>query len=176
MNFTAVSQGRQYDRLALMYFGDTEVWRTSTAEPVPPPGIHWTYLKDMTEYLHFWKSPQTLIFDLGNLVDDKYTGTFNTTLTATFFMSDVETGAAPPADAIIPISARKGASNEVSQFTLPADNATNTIDFPQNVKRAVFSVSANGQASEEFVRNHRCYFIHVLALRLGSETLSRALS
>lgn len=38
----------------------------------------------------------------------------------------------------------------MSQFTLPADNATNTIAFPQNAKRAVFSVSANGQANEEF--------------------------
>ncbi|KAI5927169.1 peptide N-acetyl-beta-D-glucosaminyl asparaginase amidase A-domain-containing protein [Camillea tinctor] len=150
MNFTAVSAGRQFDRLALMYFGDTEVWRTSTAEPTPAPGIHWTYMKDMTEYLYFWKSPQTLIFDLGNLLDDRYTGSFNTTLTATFLTVDSDEDVVVPADVIIPISARKGASNEVSQFTLPADNATNTIGFPQNVKRAVFSLSANGQATEEF--------------------------
>jgi len=25
LNFTSVSHGRQYDRLAIMYFGDTEV-------------------------------------------------------------------------------------------------------------------------------------------------------
>lgn len=150
MNFTVVSQGRQFDRLALMYFGDTEVWRTSTAEPNQPPGIHWTFLKDMTEYLYFWKSSQKLIFDLGNLVDDKYTGSFNATLTATFFLANVTTENPPPADVIVPISARKGAENGASHFTLPAENATNTISFPQNVNRAVFSISANGQASEEF--------------------------
>ncbi|KAI1773420.1 hypothetical protein F4818DRAFT_449179 [Hypoxylon cercidicola] len=150
MNFTVVSQGRQFDRLALMYFGDTEVWRTSTAEPTLPPGIRWTFLKDMTEYLYFWKSPQKLIFDLGNLIDDKYTGSFNITLTATFFTANVETDTAPPADLIIPISARKREVNEASQFMLPADNATNTISLPRNVNRAVFSISANGQASEEF--------------------------
>ncbi|KAI0891359.1 hypothetical protein F4806DRAFT_506585 [Annulohypoxylon nitens] len=150
MNFTVVSQGRQFDRLALMYFGDTEVWRTSTAEPTQPPGIHWTFLKDMTEYLYFWKSPQKLIFDLGNLVDDKYTGSFNATLTATFFLANVTTDNRSPADVIVPISARKGAENGASHFTLPAENATNTISFPQNVNRAVFSISANGQASEEF--------------------------
>lgn len=150
MNFTVVSQGRQFDRLALMYMGDTEVWRTSTAEPTQPPGIRWVYMKDMTEYLYFWKQPQKIIFDLGNLIDDKYTGSFNTTLTATFFKADVDTGAAPPSDLIIPISARKGSADAVSQFTLPQDNATNTISFPQNANRAVFSVSANGQASEEF--------------------------
>ncbi|KAI1389383.1 peptide-N4-(N-acetyl-beta-glucosaminyl)asparagine amidase A [Hypoxylon trugodes] len=150
MNFTVVSEGRQFDRLALMYFGDTEVWRTSTAEPTQPPGIRWTFLKDMTEYMYFWKSPQKLIFDLGNLMDDKYTGSFNATLTATFFVAEVETDAAPPADIIIPISTRKGATDGASQFTLPAEMATNTIGFPRNVNRAVFSISANGQASEEF--------------------------
>jgi len=68
INFTVVSHGRQYDRLAIMYLGDTEVWRTSTAEPTTPPGIRWVYLKDMTQYLSFWKEPQKLIFDLGNLI------------------------------------------------------------------------------------------------------------
>ncbi|KAK3685478.1 peptide N-acetyl-beta-D-glucosaminyl asparaginase amidase A-domain-containing protein [Podospora appendiculata] len=150
LNFTVVSYGRQFDRLALMYFGDTEVWRTSTAEPTVPPGIRWVYLKDTTEYLYFWRSPQTVIFDLGNLIDDKYTGIFNTTLTATFFHSDVATDAAPPSDLIIPISARQGANKAVSQFTLPQQNATNTISFPRNARRAVFSLSTCGQASEEF--------------------------
>ncbi|KAH7632630.1 peptide N-acetyl-beta-D-glucosaminyl asparaginase amidase A-domain-containing protein [Sordaria sp. MPI-SDFR-AT-0083] len=151
MNFTVVSEGRQYDRLALMYLGDTEVWRTSTAEPVVPPGIRWEYLKDMTEYLSLWQQKQKIIFDLGNLVNDKYTGIFNTTLTATFFHSDVATNAAPPSDLIIPVSARQSANNGISQFTLPKDNATNTIsNFPRNARRAVFSVSANGQGNEEF--------------------------
>lgn len=151
MNYTVVSEGRQFDRLALMYFNDTEVWRTSTSEPTSAPGIRWTYLKDMTEYLSIWQEPQKLIFDLGNLITDIYTASFNTTLTATFFYDDgVDVATAAPADLIIPISARQSASDAVSQFTLPADNATNTVAFPQNVKRAVFSVSANGQSNEEF--------------------------
>lgn len=146
MNFTVTSKGRQFDRLALMYFNDTEVWRTSTAEPTVN-GIRWEYIKDMSEFLYIWKSPQTLIFDLGNLVDDTYTGLFNTTLTATFFTSQ---DTVEPADLIIPISARHGNTSQASLFTLPSDNATNTISFPRNVNRAVFSVSACGQAAEEF--------------------------
>ncbi|PQE32129.1 Peptide-N4-(N-acetyl-beta-glucosaminyl)asparagine amidase A protein [Rutstroemia sp. NJR-2017a WRK4] len=146
MNFTVTSRGRQFDRLALMYFGDSEVWRTSTAEPTTN-GIRWEYIKDMTEYLYFWNSPQTLIFDLGNLIDDTYTGFFNTTLTATFFTSQETVS---PADLIIPISARHGSEDAVSVFTVPGDNATNTISFPQNANRAVFTVSACGQSAEEF--------------------------
>lgn len=51
-----------------MFLNDTEVWRTSTAEPKPAPGIVWSYIKDMTQYLSLWKSSQKLIFDLGNLI------------------------------------------------------------------------------------------------------------
>ncbi|KAL2264713.1 hypothetical protein VTJ83DRAFT_7223 [Remersonia thermophila] len=151
LNFSAVVHGRQYDRLAIMYFGDTEVWRTSTAQPTPPPGISWIYLKDMTEYLYFWKSPQKIIFDLGNLINEKYTGIFNTTMTAIFYKDDnVATDQAPPSDMVIPISARRGAENGVSRFMLPNEKAANTIVLPRNIRRAVFTVSANGQASEEF--------------------------
>lgn len=146
MNLTVTSRGRQFDRLALMYFGDSEVFRTSTAEPTVN-GIEWTYVKDMTEFLYFWNSPQTLIFDLGNLIDSTYTGFFNTTLTASFFTSQ-ET--AKPADLILPISARQSAEKAVSVFSLPSQNASNTISFPRNANRAVFTVSACGQSAEEF--------------------------
>jgi hypothetical protein len=146
MNFTVTSQGRQYDRLALMYFGDTEVWRTSTAEPTTN-GIEWTYIKDMTEFMSLWNSPQKLIFDLGNLVNNIYTGSYNTTLIATFFTSQ---DTVEPASLIIPISTRSGADNVGSVFTLPSQNATNTVSFPRNANRAVFSVYACGQADEEF--------------------------
>ncbi|GKT60351.1 peptide-N4-(N-acetyl-beta-glucosaminyl) asparagine amidase A [Colletotrichum tofieldiae] len=150
VNFTATSAGRQLDRLALWYLGDTEVWRTSTAEPRAAPGIIWTYWKDMTPYLSLWKSPQKIIFDLPNLIDDRYTGPFNCTLTATFFRSDVQTDNAPPADLIIPISSRNASSNTGSAWQVPEREAVSTIKFPRNANRAVFSVSANGQGTEEF--------------------------
>ncbi|KAL3420663.1 peptide-n4-(n-acetyl-beta-glucosaminyl)asparagine amidase a [Phlyctema vagabunda] len=146
MNFTVTSRGRQFDRLALMYFGDTEVFRTSTAEPTVA-GIKWTYMKDMSEYLYFWNAPQKIIFDLGNIIDSTYTGFFNTTLTATFFTSQE---VPEPAALIVPISARQGASNGASVFMVPTVNATNTVTLPRNINRAVFTVSACGQASEEF--------------------------
>jgi hypothetical protein len=129
-----------------MYFNDTELWRTSTAEPTTN-GIRWEYIKDMTEYMYFWNSPQKLIFDLGNLIDSTYTGYYNTTLTVTFFTSQ---DTVEPASLIIPISARNGAASSSSMFIIPSDNATNTVSFPRNVNRAVFSVSACGQSTEEF--------------------------
>lgn len=151
MNFTVVSEGRQFDRLAIMWLGDNEVWRTSTAEPKPHPGIAWTYWKDMTTYLALWKQPQKLIFDLGNIVNDKYTGSFNATLTATFIQDQNLTGpAAPPADQIVPLSAGNGATGKGSAFTYPDEKAEKAITLPRNIKRAVLSIAATGQSDEEF--------------------------
>ncbi|KAI1822729.1 peptide N-acetyl-beta-D-glucosaminyl asparaginase amidase A-domain-containing protein [Xylaria intraflava] len=155
INFTTLVKGRQYDRTGIMYLNDTEVWRTSTAEP-NPTGIRWEWLKDMTAFLSLWREPQTIIFDLENNVDSTYTGLINTTLTATFFTrpnTDDVDGVTPfqPADLIIPISKRLGASGMPSQFVYPGDRAENTItNFPRNANRAVFTVDVKGQANEEF--------------------------
>ena len=146
INLTVTSSGRQFDRLALMYLGDIEIFRTSTAEPTAT-GIIWTYAKDMSAYLSLWKQPQTLIFDLGNLVDSTYTGSFNATLTAAFV-----TRPDPPlaADLILPISAQQSAQNGTSAFVLPTDNATTMQTILLGASRAIVSLSACGQATEEF--------------------------
>ncbi|KAG6002934.1 hypothetical protein E4U21_002499 [Claviceps maximensis] len=151
VNFTVVSEGHQFDRLATMWLNDTEVWRTSTAEPKLHPGISWTYWKDMTNYMALWKQPQTLIFDLGNLINDKYTASFNATLTATYFREETNDAdpLAAPADQILPISAGKGMSHTGSAWIFPDEAAVASVSLPRNVKRAVVSIAATGQADEE---------------------------
>ncbi|KAL1612355.1 hypothetical protein SLS60_000581 [Paraconiothyrium brasiliense] len=146
INFTVTSAGRQFDRLALMYFNDTEVWRTSTAEPTQN-GIFWTYVKDMSNYLSLFQEPQKIIFDLGNLIDDTYTGKWETTLTATFFSAEDTIDAA---NVIIPISAHQSSLDKSSAFVVPDSKAVDTLTLPRNVKKAVVSLSAVGQATEEF--------------------------
>ena len=146
MNFTVVSQGRQFDRLGLMYLGDVEVFRTSTAEPTAA-GIIWTYIKEMEQYNVLWQNDQKLIFDLGNIVNSIYTGPYYTTLTATFFTVP---GSQPTADTILPISAEQSSENMASAFSLPGQNASVSYTLPQNIERAVVSLSACGQATEEF--------------------------
>lgn len=130
-----------------MFFNDTEIWRTSTAEPTQN-GIIWTYVKDMSVFLPLFKEPQKIIFDLGNIVDDTYTGSWNTTLTATFFQ--VEDDTIDAVDVIIPVSARQSVTDSPSGFVVPDSKAINTLVIPKNTERAVFSISACGQAAEEF--------------------------
>ncbi len=146
INFTVTVAGRQYDRLAMMYLTNVEVWRTSTAEPIKT-GIIWTYTKDLSAYLQLWKQPQTLIFELDNIYDSTYTGEYNTTMTATFFTVE---DAPVKADAILPISSLSGGAGMQSIFTIPTDDATVAYSIPNNVTRAMVSISANGQINEEF--------------------------
>jgi len=146
INFTVTSAGRQFDRLGLMFLGDIEVFRTSTAEPTVN-GIAWTYVKEMDQYDALWKTQQKIIFDLGNLIDATYTAAFNTTLTATFFTVP---NTQPAADSILPISARLSSVNMPSAFQVPTQNASVSYQLPRNVERAVVSLSACGQSAEEF--------------------------
>lgn len=101
----------------------------------------------MQQYDALWKTNQKLIFDLGNLVDSTYTGIYNTTLTATFFTVP---DSPLTADEILPISAMRSAQNQGSVFRVPGQNASVSYTLSQNVKRAVVSLQACGQATEEF--------------------------
>ncbi|KAK2040094.1 hypothetical protein LZ31DRAFT_558209 [Colletotrichum somersetense] len=148
INFTVEVKGRQFDRWGSVFLGDVNIFATSTAEPTAN-GITWTWLKDSTPYLSLWKQPQTLIFQLDNVITDVYTGLLNSTLTATFFNSPVQSGGQAPADLILPVSAQKSPVTG-SFWTYPEENASASLRFPRNVNRAVFSSSVKGQGSEEF--------------------------
>lgn len=146
INLTVTSKGTQFDRLGMLYLGDIEVFRTSTAEPTQE-GIVWTYLKEMYHYGPLWKTDQKIIFDLGNLVNEIYTGTFNTTLTATFFTAS---DTPDVADMILPISAQRSSAGQGSAFSVPAQPAIVVHEFPLNIEKAVVSLAACGQGQEEF--------------------------
>lgn len=145
-NLTVLSAGKQFDRLGTVSFGDIELFRTSTAEPTVG-GISWTYLKDMTNFLPLFKQEQTIIFDLGNLINEVYTAPFNVTLTAAYFTAD---DSIVPADLIVPISKHQGTVGQPSYFSYPDETASDALSLPRSIRRAVITVAATGQATEEF--------------------------
>lgn len=102
-NISVTSHGRQFDRLALLFLGDIEVWRTSTAMPIDV-GIYWSYQQDMTTFDTILKIEQSVIFDLSNVYSDLYTGAYNVALEALYY-NDQYVPDLSPADHILPISA-----------------------------------------------------------------------
>lgn len=145
-NMTVTSSGINYDRLALLYLGDIEVWRSTTAMPVRT-GIYYSFVKDMTAYVSLLKAEQKVIMQMDNIYDSVFTGNFNVTITGLFYN---DKGNVNPADTILPISSLSSASNKTSVFSLPDENATVTLTLPRNVERAVVSVFASGNGNEEF--------------------------
>jgi hypothetical protein len=145
-NLSVTSAGINYDRLGLIFFGDIEIWRTTTAMPVRT-GIYWNYQKNMTMYDALLRSEQKVIIELDNLYDSVFTGNYNVTITALYY-NDYET--VTPADLILPISSQSSAENETSAFSLPDENATVSFTLPRNVERAVVSILASGNGDEEF--------------------------
>ncbi|KAI8957927.1 hypothetical protein F5Y11DRAFT_61718 [Daldinia sp. FL1419] len=148
-NLSVVSSGRQYDRLATLWLGDIEVWRTSTAMPIQS-GIHWSFQKDMTIWHSLLIKNQKIIFDLGNLIDgDRYTGFFNVTIEALYY-DDKYAAGFHPAGHVYPISTRSSSNNTTSLFSLPSDNGSVDLTIPRNTRNAVVSIMASGNGAEEF--------------------------
>lgn len=153
----------QYDRLIQVFVGDTEVWRSSTAEPVGSPLVQFGFEKDVSEYLALFKEPQTITFVLGNVVQDGLQGQFDTN----FFIEFLKSGDGPhpgtqiggaltwnygtggdyfrPADVVHGLSKGNGDS-----YSFPDDTAKTSIQLPRNTTRAVVEIHASGNSNEEF--------------------------
>ena len=100
--------------------------------------IHWSFQKDMTIFDTLLREEQKVIFDLSNVYGGLYTGAFNVTMEALYFNDYYEN--LDPADMIYPISALASSQNISSVMSLPDDNGTVSIIFPQNIKSAVVSI------------------------------------
>lgn len=148
-NLSVTSKGQQYDRLATLFFGDVEIWRTSTAMPIAD-GIHWDFQKDLSVFDVLLREEQKIILDLGNVVDgDLYTGAYSLTLEALYF-DDTYPDGFHPAELIYPISNRSASENQSSVFSLPDDSGSVALSLPRNIKTAVVSIMASGNGNEEF--------------------------
>lgn len=84
---TVTGFGIKYDRLALLYLGDIELWRSTTAMPIRS-GFYYTFLKDMTPYSSLLRQQQKVIMQLDNIYDSVLTGNFNVTITALYYNDD----------------------------------------------------------------------------------------
>jgi hypothetical protein len=140
--------GRQYDRLAGVWIGGTEVFRTSTPEP-DPAGISWHVDADISRFIPLLRTPQPLVADLGNIVNSTYTGIYHMTLTVTYYQADAAHPAAQVADQVIPVS--QGGTTSAGWWALTAgQTATQSVTFPRNLTSATLEVFARGGGCEEF--------------------------
>ncbi|NUR61647.1 MAG: hypothetical protein HOV87_23755 [Catenulispora sp.] len=139
--------GRQYDRLAGVWIGGAEVFRTSTPEP-DPAGISWHVDQDLSAFIPLLRTPQPLVVDLGNIVNETYTGTYHMTMTVTYYQADKHHPEAAHSDVVVPVSQSTSAPG---WWGLTAgQTATSTLTLPRNTVDARLQVYARGGGCEEF--------------------------
>ena len=111
-------------------------------------GIHFTFSKDITAFKALLNSPQPLVVDIGNYVVGPYNGSFNASLSVSFY-NILSPLAQIPSDNVISLSKRlKNGHN--THFSLPNDDASTSISIPTNTSRLVLDVLASGNGEEEF--------------------------
>lgn len=146
LDWTGSVAGRQYDRLAGVWLGGAEIFRTSTPEP-DPAGITWHVAKDISAFIPLLSHPEPVVADLGNIVDSTYTGVYHMTMTFTYYQANRTYRPAAHADQIVPLSA---SSTSAGWYTLGAgQSAAKTVTLPRNLTSVTAEVYARGGGCDE---------------------------
>ncbi len=145
-NFS-VTAGIQFDRTANIWLGGTNIYFGTTAEPSPTFGPDWHVESDLTEYAPLFLTSQAGQVDIGNLVNDQYTGIIYGSADVEFY--PLEQGATQnprPFDQVLPLSSTPGTVTLAS----PTDTLSATFTLPMNIQRAFLDVYAQSQNADEF--------------------------
>lgn len=168
--------GVQYDRLAHLYVGGAEIWRTSTIEPGGNL-VFSSVKKDVSTYSKLFEESSDVLFQLDNVVTDWLTGKFHIQLYADFYYTDLlsshseEFGAygadvevtadkykifdiRKPADQVFPLITKDNKKSPPVYY-FPTDELTFKLpQVPRNTTRLKLAVFASGNAQEEFWFNN----------------------
>ena len=134
-------KGVQYDRLGHITIGGVGVFRTSTPEP-STDGISWDVQKDVSSYIPLLRTTQPVVMELGNVVDDTYTGVLDITVTLDFYTTGRGAPAARTADAVLPLQDQSRVDSDL----------IGTATLPRNTTRLLGEVyvTGSGGGCEEF--------------------------
>ncbi|SGZ48046.1 CIC11C00000002887 [Sungouiella intermedia] len=156
--------GIQYDRLAHLYVGGAEIWRTSTIEPGSRE-VFSEFKKDVSSYASLFQKKTDILFQLDNIVSDWLTGKFHIELTADFYESkhvstDSEEGTIAdqylvfdvrkPASKVYPLVDKKDSRSPPIEY-LPTDTFVFKLpEVSKNTTRLKLAAFVSGNGNEEF--------------------------
>jgi len=174
MSITGTEQGRQYDRLAEVSDGPTQIFLGVTPEPTPA-GITWHVQKDITGYLPILSGTRTFSTYVDNYLSAIDTGIPALTVTLSFYPAGAgyaaahvattdnpglagaainQAGpAAPPADPGVPNDlVTLLPSGDTSDFnTVNAGSSLSAaVTLPDDIRSASLDLYAVGQSTDEF--------------------------
>jgi hypothetical protein len=144
-----VTAGRQFDRTAKIWLGGANLYFGTTQEPRAAVAPTWHIERDVTDYSPLFAQARAGRVDLGNVVDDTYTGIIHGSASLAFYPYDASVSDRPPRpDVIVPMAADATGGT----VDLAGNNDELDINFtpPRNIRRAFIDVIAEAQNSDEF--------------------------
>jgi hypothetical protein len=145
-NFS-VSQGVQFDRTGNVFLGNTAIYFGTTAEPSPTMSPSWHVETDVTDYTPLFQSSQTGTVNLGNLVNEMYTGIIYGSAELQFYPLTSTPPQRHAFDAVLPLNSSPGTATLSSS----SDTLSQTFTtLPMNIVRAYLDIYAQSQSSDEF--------------------------
>jgi hypothetical protein len=144
-NFT-VTAGVQYDRSAWFYLGDVNIFYGTTAEPGSTLSPSWQIERDLTDLSPLFKSSQTGLASIGNIVNSTYTGIIYASAELEFYPANRFSPPAVVPDIVEPVSSGNGPGT----LNTGADQVTETVTLPRNVEKVYLDVIAQSQIGDEF--------------------------
>ena len=146
-NFS-ISAGIQYDRTANIWIGPTNIYFGTTAEDQPNEGRNWHVERDLTDYSSIFTTAQQGTVDLGNLVNQTYTGVIHGSADILFYPVPAHQTAPRVPDQVIAFSA--GATGGTVGLSSSTSLLEETLTLPMNMTGVYFDVFAQGQSGDEF--------------------------
>jgi hypothetical protein len=146
-NFS-VSSGIQFDRTANIWIGPTNIYFGTTSEPQPHVARNWHVERDLTDYSSIFTTAQPGTVDLGNLVNQTYTGVIHGSADMLFYPVAPHQTAPRTADQVIAFSG--GPTGGTVALNTTTDLLEQTLTLPTNITNAYLDVFAQSQSSDEF--------------------------
>ncbi|HJT97200.1 MAG TPA: peptide-N4-asparagine amidase [Rhodanobacteraceae bacterium] len=144
-----VTAGRQFDRTAAIWLGGANIYFGTTEEPRAAVAPTWHIERDLTDYSVLFTAAHAGRVDLGNLVDDTYTGIIHGSASLVFYPrvpSDFDVRPRP--DVVRALAADE--SGGTVALASPDDKLAVTFALPRNIRRAFLDVIVEAQGGDEF--------------------------
>jgi Peptide N-acetyl-beta-D-glucosaminyl asparaginase amidase A len=150
--------GRQFDRTAEIYLGNTNLYFGTTPEPIRTATNTWHIERDITDYSALLVNPQAGFMILQNCTTDcpapyntLLTGVFTVSARLEFYSTPGESPAPRVADEVLPLvqTTTGGGTNFPAFLFSPSDQLATTFTLPQNIERAYLDVIAQSQSVDE---------------------------
>ncbi len=141
-----VTAGVQYDRTAELILGGANIFYGTTAEPRSALSPSWHIERDVTDLSAIFKTPQTGIAEIYNIVNSSYTGIIYGNAVLEFYPASWKAPAAIVPEVVVPVNGTGGDAGSVTS----GQQITQVLNLPVNTEKVFLDVIAQSQSSDEF--------------------------